>query len=317
MTKTGNGLTHHGKMERFRVLSGRSLASDLVRAEPIESALHPRTIGRADAVAGPSWRVVYIRRGSVEILSGDSRTALTGPAVAWLPWRDDLRLRVAAGTVGVHILVGQAAVTNAIGYKSESADIRMAAEHPIHLALFADPGAEDMVAQSVNGIFREVHENAVSSMTVIEALLRILLITLWRGQGTPVSQKDAAPPAQRLMARFNALLEAHFRERWTVAAFADRLGVSADRLTDTCRRTRGRAPKDIIDDRITTEAKLLLENSTQSIDEIASTLGFTASPHFNRFFRRRTGTPPGRHRKAAWRTETAGNSGDTALHEWP
>ncbi len=300
-------------MDRFPVLPGRSLASDLVRAETIESALQSRLIGRADAVLGTSWRLIYIRRGSVEVLAPEGARTITGPAAAWLPWNDTLRLRLAAGTVGVHVLAGQAIVTNAIGYKSESADIRMAADHPMRLDLAGDPRVHETVAQSVTGILREVQENPVSSMTVIEALLRILLITLWRGQGAPAARSDAGPSSLRIMSRFNMLVEAHFRERWSVLAFAERLGISADRLTDTCKRARGQTPKQVIDTRTAREARLLLETSTHTIDEIAGLLGFTSAANFNRFFKKVTGVPPGRYRK---RPATAADGGPP-LHEWP
>jgi AraC family transcriptional activator of pobA len=295
----------------------RSLTSDLVRAEPIESGLHPRIIGRADAVLGVSWRAVYVRRGRVDILSDEPAATLVGPSVAWLPWGDGLRLRIAAGTVGVHVLAGAAAVTNAIGYKAESADLRMTADRRIRMSLLDDPRAAETVAQCFGGILGEARGNAVSSPTVIEAFLRILLITLWRGRGAPSAGLRAAPTAQRLMSRFNALLEAHFRERWTVGTFADRLGISADRLTDICRRARDATPKHLLDARIVTEARLLLENSAHSIDEIAGLLGFPSAGHFSRFFRNGVGVPPGRYRQSLRsrpsRHETAGQP----LHEWP
>jgi AraC family transcriptional activator of pobA len=225
---------------------------------------------------------VYVRRGRVDILSDEPAATLVGPSVAWLPWGDGLRLRIAAGTVGVHVLAGAAAVTNAIGYKAESADLRMTADRRIRMSLLDDPRAAETVAQCFGGILEEARGNAVSSPTVIEAFLRILLITLWRGRGAPSAGLRAAPTRQRLMSRFNALLEAHFRERWNVKNFAATLGVSPDRLTDICRRTRGQSPKQIIDPRTTTDASLLLTNSTTPMDQIAHELGFPSAAPWQR-----------------------------------
>lgn len=296
---------------------GRVPAPIPVRAEPIDSALHPRIIGRADAVFGTSWRTVYVARGMVEVLSDDTPVAIGGPAVAWLPWSEGLRLRIAAGTAGVHVLAGATAVTNAIGYKAESADLRLVAEHRTQLSLAGDERLAETVAQCFDGILREVHGNAASSMTVVEALLRILLITLWRGQGAPAAALHGAPVAQRLMTRFGTLVEAHFRERWTVAAFAERLGISADRLNDICRRARGVTPKQLLDARLATEARLLLENSTHSIDQIAGLLGFPSAGHFSRFFRNAVGVPPGRYRQSMLRRPPREAPVARALHEWP
>jgi AraC family transcriptional activator of pobA len=268
-------------------------------------------------VLGTSCRAVLLRRGEIEILSPGASALLAGPAVAWLPWTDEMRLRVAAGSVGVHVLAGQAAVTNAIGYKAESADLRVASDHPVRVTLAGRGRVAETVAQCFDGILAEVHENEASSMTVIEAHLRILLISLWRIQGAPVGGPATAQGSRHLMTRFGTLLEAHFRERWTVGEFARRLGISADRLTDACRRTRGAPPKRLIDARTATEARLLLEGSTTSIDQIADALGFPSGAHFNRFFRRAVGTTPGRYRQAVRARQAETGAQEAALHEWP
>jgi AraC family transcriptional activator of pobA len=306
-----------GEHRDVAILPGRSLATDLLRAEPIESALRPRIIGRADAVLGMSWRALHLRRGEVEILSPTGATLLVGPAVAWLPWTDGMRLRIAAGSVGVHVLAGQVTVTNAIGYKAESSDLRTVAGRPIHASLVGEGRPADVLAHCFDGILAEVREQGTSAMTVIEALLRILLISLWRMQGAQVGSAAAASSSRHLAMRFNNLLEAHFRERWTVQRFARALGISADRLTDLCRRTRGLSPKEIIDARTTIEARLLLESSTASIDQIAHELGFHSAAHFNRFFRRAAGTPPGRYRQAAHREPPGAQAPGRAIYEWP
>jgi AraC family transcriptional activator of pobA len=237
--------------------------------------------------------------------------------LAWLPWTDEIRLRVAAGSVGVHVLAGRTAVNNAIGHKAESADLRVASDRAIRVSLTGRNRAAETVGQCFDGILREVHENEASSMTVIEAHLRILLISLWRMQGAPVGGTATTPGSRHLMTRFGTLLEAHFRERWTVAEFARRLGISADRLTDACRRTRGEPPKRLIDARTATEARLLLEGSTTSIDQIADALGFPSAAHFNRFFRRAVGTTPGRYRQAVQARQADAGAQGPALHEWP
>jgi AraC family transcriptional activator of pobA len=310
-------MSFSGELADFSALPGRSLASDLIRAEPIESGLRSRIIGRADAVLGTSWRALHLRRGEVEILSPGGATRMVGPAVVWLPWSDDMRLRIAAGSVGVHVLAGQAAVTNAIGYKAESSDLRAVCGRPIHVALAGEGRTAAVIAECFDGILSEVREQGTSAMTVIEALLRILLISLWRTQGARVA--SAAPPSSsaHFARRFNTLLEAHFRERWTVGRIADALGISTDRLTDLCRRTRGQSPKEIIDARTVVEARLLLRNSTASIDQIAHELGFSSAAQFNRFFRRVTGEPPGRYRQARRIDAARPQRLAQAIYEWP
>ncbi len=317
MQFSGNKVHTTGEQGRLGHLTGRSLASDLIRAEPIESGLRPRIIGRADAVLGTSWRALHLRRGEMEVLSPLGAATLAGPAVAWLPWTDGMRVRIAAGSAGVQILAGQAAVTNAIGFKTESPDLKAVAGQTILVPLSAEGRAAEVLGRCFEGILAEVREQGISAMTVIEAHLRILLISLWRIEGPRVGSTAAGSSSRDLSTRFNTLLESHFRERWTVERFAVALGISADRLTDLCRRTRGLPPKAIIDARTAVEARLLLENSTASMDEIAHQLGFSSAAHFNRFFRRAAGTPPGRYRQAARSEPPAAPPLGRELHEWP
>ncbi|MBD3679979.1 MAG: helix-turn-helix domain-containing protein [Rhodobacteraceae bacterium] len=293
--------------------------ADLVRVERLKSALRGRIIGRADAMEGAAWRTIYIARGSAEVISdGAPPMQIAGPAVAWVPWSQTCRLRIGAGTVGIHVLVGARAVTNAIGHKPESADLKQVAEHRARIELDGSAPLRETVDQCFNGILQEAERNSAASATVIESFLRILLILIWRAQGKAEAFGLAATPAQRLMTRFNGLVEAHFRDRWTVARYAETVGVSTDRLTDICRRLRGRTPKQLIDARIGTEARLLLEDSTLSIEQIAGLLGFASPAHFNRFFRKLAGMPPGKYRKLDAAAERDDNVRiHSALYDWP
>jgi AraC family transcriptional activator of pobA len=112
------------------------------------------------------------------------------------------------------------------------------------------------------------------------------------------------------------LVERHFRDRWTVARYAAALGVSRDRLGDICRRIRGRSPSDLIAARVAGEARLLLANSTNSVEQIAALLGFHGAANFNRFFRRATGEPPGRYRARQARGAPDGPA-PRRPYEWP
>lgn len=59
----------------------------------------------------------------------------------------------------------------------------------------------------------------------------------------------------------------------------------------------GRTAKDIISDRILTQAKQLLQSETLSVTQISERLGFDYPQHFVRFFKGITGKTP-----TQWRT---------------
>jgi AraC family transcriptional regulator, transcriptional activator of pobA len=295
--------------------------TNLVRVERIASALHDRTIGRADMIDGPAWRAVYLERGTAVLLAEDRGMepdmVMSGPAVAWLPWRPDDRLRIGAGSVGLQVLAGATPVANAVGHKAESAGLRHFVERRARLILAGRPATATTVEQCISGMLREVEAQSAASATVIEAFLRVLIIEIWRGQGAPGALSAGASPAQGLMERFESLVESQFRERWTIAAYADAVGVSPDRLTDICRRFRDLTPKQIVARRISTEARLLLDNSTHSIEQISALLGFPGASHFNLSFRKSVGTTPGRYRHRTRQADERARRRGSALHEWP
>ena len=284
----------------------------------IDTGLHPKTVGIAGAVDGPSWRLAYLERGHAEISRGAQAFRLDAPAALLHSWTPEHRLRISAGAAGALLLIGSTALANAIGHRPESADLRFLVERRALIGLTDREGLREAVAQPFAGILRELAEGGAASRSVIEALLRVLLIQFWREQGSARAGEAAGQSGRRLIVQFNNLVEVHFRDRWSVARYASALGVSADRLNDVCRRVRGRTPRAIIVARTMTEARLLLATSFHSIDQIAGLLGFSSAAHFNRFFKAEEGIPPGRfrrdHAEAAPRRSEPG-SGD--LFDWP
>lgn len=293
-------------------------ASEIIRAELFDSGLHPKTIGLSGALDASSWRLVHLERGNAEILEAQTAFRLVAPAIMIQPWTSEHRLRISAGARGSHVLLGSTALFNAIGHRPESGELRALTETRALVALGDKAGLRDTVSGLVQGILREVAGGGAASRTVVEALLRVLLIEFWREQGAAQVGQRTGQSGRQLMARFNSLVEVHFRDRWTVARYAEALGISADRLNDICRREGGRAPREIIVARTLVEARLLLKNSLHSIDQVAGLLGFTSAAHFNRFFKAAEGVPPGRFRQAQQNvppqpTQKQG----AALFEWP
>jgi len=92
------------------------------------------------------------------------------------------------------------------------------------------------------------------------------------------------------------LVGTSFLERRTVAAYATLLGVSADHLSATFRKTTGFPPGILIQNHLILEAKRLLAHSTLAVGEIAERLKFKDPSYFSRFFRRATGVSPSEFR---------------------
>lgn len=108
-----------------------------------------------------------------------------------------------------------------------------------------------------------------------------------------------AEDSSRSSELFNQFLDSveRFHHRYSdVAFYAEQLNVSARYLGQVTRRTAGRSPKAIIDERITTEICQLLQTSHRSLKEIALEMGFSSQAQLSRYFKKQKGISPSEFR---------------------
>jgi AraC family transcriptional activator of pobA len=99
-------------------------------------------------------------------------------------------------------------------------------------------------------------------------------------------------PADTTVAQLRALVDEFFRREHQLGFYAEKLGMTADRLNDHVKRATGVTAGHLIRQRVLTEAKRQLVFTTQPIQDIAAELSFSDPSHFARFFRKHTGTTP-------------------------
>ena len=127
------------------------------------------------------------------------------------------------------------------------------------------------------------------------------LLTLLQRESPPLPRRAAADPAP-LATRFAEQLAAETRMGDSVARHAERLGTSTRALNRSLRVAFGRTAGELIQAHVLLAAKRLLLQTDLSATAIAERLNFSDDAYFSRFFRRRTGLPPGtfrdRHKSA-------------------
>jgi AraC-like DNA-binding protein len=129
-------------------------------------------------------------------------------------------------------------------------------------------------------------------------LLRIALLT-------GAEPTDPTTAERRTFARFRRELERAHPDSRRVEDYAALLGCSVRTLTRASLAVTGRTAKQLVDDRVTLEAKRLLACSTYSIAEVGRRLGFPEPTNFGRFFHREAGQSPGAFRAALGAVTTA------------
>jgi AraC-like DNA-binding protein len=117
------------------------------------------------------------------------------------------------------------------------------------------------------------------------------LLALWGGRS-----RDQQHAADTPLEAFRAQIERHaFDGDVTLAALADRVGLSADRLGALFTRSFGMPPVQYRGQLRLARARELLLNSRQSIAGVARAVGFPDAAYFTRVFRRAYGQTPSRY----------------------
>jgi len=127
----------------------------------------------------------------------------------------------------------------------------------------------------------------------VGALVKLLLI---QSNNHCSLKKEENPQlletSNHLLRSFKQLLNKHYVEHHMVSDYADMLAVTSDYLNKTVKSITGKSAKDHIQSKLITEAKRWLLFTNQSNKELAYSLGFEESAHFNNFFKKKTGMTP-------------------------
>lgn len=296
-------------MDRHPGLIGPSLVR-------IDSKLHPTLwrLGGADP-RNRAFILIEDGSGSFEEQNGE-RLEVSSPSLHWITRSGHRRFRAEAGTTGYIGTVGEAFLAQMGADYADAVILGFVAERDHHLDLGAV--TEDVgLAGMFEVLFRELQSPRVGSHIVLLAQLRILLVTILRIAGLEVSLEGAGSDA-RFLQRFRTLIEANYRAHWPVTRYAERIGISSDRLHSLCTRRLGRTPRALIAERLAREAAIGLERSTLSLEQLSYALGFRDPTHFSHFFKRMTGLAPG-----AYRRRTTGSFRETpsitaeSFADWP
>lgn len=128
---------------------------------------------------------------------------------------------------------------------------------------------------------------------MLRMLLKRLIIKVTRLSKQQSTAGDLPELELDLVRQFNLLVETNYRQKHSVADYADLLNRSPKTLTNLFGVYNQKSPLQVIHDRIMLEARRLLIYTDKSTKEIAYELGFDEVPHFSRFFKNNAGLPPG------------------------
>jgi AraC family transcriptional regulator, transcriptional activator of pobA len=290
-----------------------------MKAERIDSSLHPRSWSFNRQPESVARQFVLLTDGAGEAEADSGRFPIAAPAILWLGDLKPGRLRAEAGATGYRCWASDAVVIAAIGDQAESVGLRYLADRSFVLSLSGLEEQATVLERCCRGIIAELAHPLEGSSLLLSGLMRIMLVAMIRVAGG----MDGAAPAgigekSNLLQRFRQLVEMNFRSHWTIARYAQALGISTDRLHAICTTGIGKSPKALVSERLAHEAALRLERSSLTIQQLGHSLGFNDPAHFSSFFRRMAGVAPGRYRKMAAASRLEGRNAPTpSFADWP
>lgn len=158
--------------------------------------------------------------------------------------------------------------------------------------------------QELQRIIDQIHTemwtpNQFAHAEYLKFLLHLFLILVQRfGIRKDCSGLCINNPSHTLFVKFRNLLEENFTKIHTVNHYARLLNVSSKTLTNCTNEILHKTPLDIINERITLEAKRLLSYSEKNINEIGFEIGFEDPSYFVKYFKRQVKMLPSDFRKA-------------------
>jgi len=241
-------------------------------------------------------QVIWIYRGWVETALDERSETVVSPAAIFIPPGVVHGFRFATDTDGFVLTLSADFVMEGEAQLGESFARAFAAAGVARLA------ADDPAVARIDALIRELAATFVSpgesDSPLVAWLARALVWRLARARANGLVEGVRGHRDRSLYSRFLLLIEQHFLERWPLARYADRLGLSTQRLNRLARAESGRSALEMVHDRLTREACRRLYYIAAPAEKLALELGFDDPAYFSRFFKRRTGMSPRRWRES-------------------
>ena len=283
-------------------------------ATRIEAALADRTWSSAALDGARCFRAFFVKRGRAAFVGSEgARLELVAPQVLWLPFAAGGAFRLEAGGEGAALVATEDMVWRTIGDNALATQLRPLLDRTLlaPAARMAERLAE--IDALFVALARELSDPGPGAPAMTGLYLGLVLMHLWRACDI-ARASDALSAGAPTAQRFRQLVELHYRDNLSLDVFADMLGVTRAHLHEACVKALGRAPQQLVHERLHVEARMRLRETAQTIEQIAYSLGFRDPAYFSRFFSRRSGMSPGAYRKAA---RIAPPPDATSFSAWP
>ncbi|MGC1348296.1 MAG: helix-turn-helix domain-containing protein [Xanthobacteraceae bacterium] len=268
-------------------------AFDFIHVETIasRSSVHDWTI-RAHRHRN-LFQILLIERGGGEMIYEAAKLPFAAPAAILVPAAVAHGFRFEPGATEGWVMTFTEDAAFALADRAGEAlsRLRVLAAHPII------PISGEAERARLSALCAELFEEGSLAREGYRMSMRSLLALIAVGVARLAASRARTgtitlAPADATVAQLRALVDEFFRSEHLLGFYAEKLGMTVDRLNDHVKRATGVTAGHLIRQRLLTEAKRQLVFTTQPIQDIAQELSFSDPSHFARFFRKHTGTTP-------------------------
>jgi AraC family transcriptional regulator, transcriptional activator of pobA len=239
------------------------------------------------------FQILLIEQGGGEMIFEAARLPFTAPSAILVPAAvaHGFRFEPSVTQGWVLTFTEDAAVALADRAGEALSRLRALASHPI--VPITDDAERTRLSALCGELFEESGLAREGYRVAMRGLLSLIAVGVARLAASRARTGSVTlQPADATVARLRALVDDFFRTEHQLGFYAEKLGMTVDRLNDHVKRATGVTAGHLIRQRVLTEAKRQLVFTTQPIQDVAQELAFSDPSHFARFFRKHTGTTP-------------------------
>ncbi|WP_143310608.1 helix-turn-helix domain-containing protein [Chitinophaga vietnamensis] len=168
-----------------------------------------------------------------------------------------------------------------------------------HLFVRLDEASRQKL-QLLSDIFIEEFNTSdhIQNEMLLVLLKRLIIYVTRLAKSGYVPAKKQQDERFHIIRKFNLLVEANFKSEHAVSFYAQQLCKSPKTLSNLFALFNQKPPSQVIQERITVEAKRLLYYTDKSIKHITFELGFEDVAYFSSFFKKNAGLSPSEFRNS-------------------
>lgn len=135
-------------------------------------------------------------------------------------------------------------------------------------------------------------------LEMLQMMLKRVLILCTRIYKSQDNYEQVDVAQVDIIREFNFLVEQHFKEKHTVAEYADLLNKSPKTLSNLFKKLNHKTPLQLIQERKMLESRRLLKYTDKTVSDVAYEVGFNDVQSFSRFFKKHQEESPSEFRSS-------------------